>query len=116
MAIGRVGTLYSPRMAVWYQLLPPVVGECSRIFASQTILHNSKNQQYKPATLNSLTGLIDVVKKGTGRGMMTVLFLKCCKLGLWKCPVSDNSMYVGFAPADNRKLRSRIVEGGDMVL
>ncbi|MEG4445309.1 penicillin-binding protein 2 [Microcoleus sp. AT9_B5] len=70
----------------------------------------------KPATLNVVRqGLIDVVKKGTGRGMNDgTIPLSAGKTGTVEMPGHpDNSMYVGFAPADKPEVAiAVIVEGG----
>ncbi|MEG4942474.1 penicillin-binding protein 2 [Microcoleus sp. F4-D5] len=70
----------------------------------------------KPATLNVVRqGLIDVVKKGTGRAMNDgTIPLSAGKTGTVEMPGHpDNSMYVGFAPADKPEVAiAVIVEGG----
>ena len=70
----------------------------------------------KPATLNVVRqGLMDVVKKGTGRGMNDgTIPLSAGKTGTVEMPGHpDNSMYVGFAPADKPEVAiAVIVEGG----
>ncbi|MEG4023309.1 penicillin-binding protein 2 [Microcoleus sp. S13C4] len=70
----------------------------------------------KPATLNVIKqGLIDVVKKGTGRAMNDgSIPLSAGKTGTVEMPGHpDNSMYVGFAPADKPEVAiAVIVEGG----
>ena len=70
----------------------------------------------KPATLNVIKqGLMDVVKKGTGRGMNDgTIPLSAGKTGTVEMPGHpDNSMYVGFAPADKPEVAiAVIVEGG----
>ncbi|MCW6049238.1 penicillin-binding protein 2 [Lyngbya sp. CCAP 1446/10] len=70
----------------------------------------------KPATLNVIKqGLIDVVKKGTGRAMNDgTIPLSAGKTGTVEMPGHpDNSMYVGFAPADKPEIAiAVIVEGG----
>ena len=70
----------------------------------------------KPATLNVIKqGLIDVVKKGTGRAMNDgTIPLSAGKTGTVEMPGHpDNSMYVGFAPADKPEVAiAVIVEGG----
>ncbi len=70
----------------------------------------------KPATLNVVKqGLIDVVKKGTGRAMNDgTIPLSAGKTGTVEMPGHlDNSMYVGFAPADKPEVAiAVIVEGG----
>ncbi|MEG4234634.1 penicillin-binding protein 2 [Microcoleus sp. Pol11C3] len=70
----------------------------------------------KPATLNVIKqGLIDVVKKGTGRAMNDgTIPLTAGKTGTVEMPGhADNSMYVGFAPADKPEIAiAVIVEGG----
>ncbi|MEG4408701.1 penicillin-binding protein 2 [Microcoleus sp. MON2_D5] len=70
----------------------------------------------KPATLNVIKqGLIEVVKKGTGRGLNDgTIPLSAGKTGTVEMPGHpDNSMYVGFAPADKPEVAiAVIVEGG----
>ncbi|MEG4492442.1 penicillin-binding protein 2 [Microcoleus sp. D3_18_C4] len=70
----------------------------------------------KPATLNVVRqGLIDVVKKGTGKRMNDgTIPLSAGKTGTVEMPGHpDNSMYVGFAPADKPEVAiAVIVEGG----
>ena len=70
----------------------------------------------KPATLNVVRqGLIDVVKKGTGRALNDgTIPLSAGKTGTVEMPGHpDNSMYVGFAPADKPEVAiAVIVEGG----
>ena len=70
----------------------------------------------KPATLNVVRqGLMDVVKKGTGRAMNDgTIPLSAGKTGTVEMPGHpDNSMYVGFAPADKPEVAiAVIVEGG----
>ena len=70
----------------------------------------------KPATLNVIKqGLMEVVKKGTGRGMNDgTIPLSAGKTGTVEMPGHpDNSMYVGFAPADKPEVAiAVIVEGG----
>ncbi|MEP6488111.1 penicillin-binding protein 2 [Microcoleus vaginatus GB2-A3] len=88
------------------------------LLASQTNTPiTQKNQTgIKPATLNVVKqGLIDVVKKGTGRGMNDgTIPLSAGKTGTVEMPGHpDNSMYVGFAPADKPEVAiAVIVEGG----
>jgi penicillin-binding protein 2 len=69
-----------------------------------------------PETLNVIRqGLIDVVLKGTGRGMNDgSIPLSGGKTGTVEIPGHpDNSMYVGFAPADKPEVAiAVIVEGG----
>ncbi|HSF73812.1 MAG TPA: penicillin-binding protein 2 [Microcoleus sp.] len=70
----------------------------------------------KPATLNVVRqGLIDVVKKGTGKRMNDgTIPLSAGKTGTVEMPGHpDNSMFVGFAPADKPEVAiAVIVEGG----
>lgn len=70
----------------------------------------------KPATLNVVRqGLIDVVLKGTGKRMNDgTIPLSAGKTGTVEMPGHpDNSMYVGFAPADKPEVAiAVIVEGG----
>ncbi|MEG3894860.1 MULTISPECIES: penicillin-binding protein 2 [unclassified Microcoleus] len=88
------------------------------LLASQTNTPVTKKIQtgIKPTTLNVIKqGLIDVVKKGTGRAMNdgTIPF-SAGKTGTVEMPGHpDNSMYVGFAPADKPEIAiAVIVEGG----
>lgn len=88
------------------------------LLASQTNTPITKKIQtgIKPATLNVIKqGLMDVVKKGTGRGMNDgTIPLSAGKTGTVEMPGHpDNSMYVGFAPADKPEIAiAVIVEGG----
>ncbi|TAG92863.1 MAG: penicillin-binding protein 2 [Oscillatoriales cyanobacterium] len=88
------------------------------LLASQTNTPITQKIQtgIKPATLNVIReGLIDVVKKGTGRGMNDgTIPLSAGKTGTVEMPGHpDNSMYVGFAPADKPEVAiAVIVEGG----
>lgn len=88
------------------------------LLASQTNTPITKKIQtgIKPATLNVVRqGLMDVVKKGTGRGMNDgTIPLSAGKTGTVEMPGHpDNSMYVGFAPADKPEVAiAVIVEGG----
>ncbi|MCY7382070.1 MAG: penicillin-binding protein 2 [Microcoleus sp. CAN_BIN18] len=70
----------------------------------------------KPATLNVVRqGLIDVVQKGTGKRLNDgTIPLSGGKTGTVEMPGHpDNSMYVGFAPADKPEVAiAVIVEGG----
>jgi penicillin-binding protein 2 len=70
----------------------------------------------KPETLNVIReGLIDVVRKGTGKAMNDgTIPLSGGKTGTVEMPGhADNSMYVGFAPADKPEVAiAVIVEGG----
>ncbi|WP_293338896.1 penicillin-binding protein 2 [Microcoleus sp. CAWBG58] len=70
----------------------------------------------KPSTLKVIKeGLVDVVKKGTGRGLNDgTIPLSAGKTGTVEMPGHpDNSMYVGFAPADKPEVAiAVIVEGG----
>ena len=70
----------------------------------------------KPATLNVIRqGLIDVVQKGTGKRLNDgTIPLSGGKTGTVEMPGHpDNSMYVGFAPADKPEVAiAVIVEGG----
>lgn len=88
------------------------------LLASQTNTPITKKIQtgIKPATLNVVRqGLIDVVKKGTGRRMNDgTIPLSAGKTGTVEMPGHpDNSMFVGFAPADKPEVAiAVIVEGG----
>jgi penicillin-binding protein 2 len=88
------------------------------VLASQTNTPVTKKipTGIKPATLNVIKqGLIDVVKKGTGRAMNDgTIPLSAGKTGTVEMPGHpDNSMYVGFAPADKPEVAiAVIVEGG----
>ncbi|MEG4225558.1 penicillin-binding protein 2 [Microcoleus sp. N9_B2] len=88
------------------------------LLASQTNTPITQKIQtgIKPATLNVVKqGLMDVVKKGTGRGMNDgTIPLSAGKTGTVEMPGHpDNSMYVGFAPADKPEVAiAVIVEGG----
>ena len=88
------------------------------LLASQTNTPITQKIQtgIKPATLNVVRqGLMDVVKKGTGRGMNDgTIPLSAGKTGTVEMPGHpDNSMYVGFAPADKPEVAiAVIVEGG----
>jgi penicillin-binding protein 2 len=70
----------------------------------------------KPATLNVIRqGLTDVVLKGTGKGLNDgTIPLSAGKTGTVEMPGHpDNSMYVGYAPADKPEVAiAVIVEGG----
>ncbi|MGB8691672.1 MAG: penicillin-binding transpeptidase domain-containing protein, partial [Microcoleus sp.] len=88
------------------------------LLASQTNTPITKKVKtaIKPATLNVVRqGLIDVVLKGTGRAMNDgTIPLSGGKTGTVEMPGhADNSMYVGFAPADKPEVAiAVIVEGG----
>lgn len=88
------------------------------LLASQTNTPVTQKIQtgIKPGTLNVIReGLIDVVKKGTARGMNDgTIPLSAGKTGTVEMPGHpDNSMYVGFAPADKPEVAiAVIVEGG----
>lgn len=88
------------------------------LLASQTNTPITQKIQtgIKPATLKVIReGLIDVVLKGTGRGMNDgTIPLSAGKTGTVEMPGHpDNSMYVGFAPADKPEVAiAVIVEGG----
>ncbi|MDQ2096958.1 MAG: penicillin-binding protein 2 [Tychonema bourrellyi B0820] len=88
------------------------------LLASQTNTPITQKIQtgIKPATLKVIReGLIDVVLKGTGRGMNDgTIPLSAGKTGTVEIPGHpDNSMYVGFAPADKPEVAiAVIVEGG----
>ena len=88
------------------------------LLASQTNTPITQKIQtgIKPATLNVVRqGLIDVVKKGTGRALNDgTIPLSAGKTGTVEMPGHpDNSMYVGFAPADKPEVAiAVIVEGG----
>jgi penicillin-binding protein 2 len=88
------------------------------LLASQTNTPITQKIQtgIKPATLNVVRqGLIDVVKKGTGRALNDgTIPLSAGKTGTVEMPgYPDNSMYVGFAPADKPEVAiAVIVEGG----
>jgi penicillin-binding protein 2 len=88
------------------------------LLASQTNTPITQKIQtgIKPATLNVVRqGLMEVVKKGTGRGMNDgTIPLSAGKTGTVEMPGHpDNSMYVGFAPADKPEVAiAVIVEGG----
>ena len=88
------------------------------LLASQTNTPITQKIQtgIKPATLNVVRqGLIDVVKKGTGKRMNDgTIPLSAGKTGTVEMPGHpDNSMYVGFAPADKPEVAiAVIVEGG----
>ncbi len=88
------------------------------LLASQTNTPITQKIQtgIKSATLKVIReGLIDVVLKGTGRGMNDgTIPLSAGKTGTVEIPGHpDNSMYVGFAPADQPEVAiAVIVEGG----
>jgi penicillin-binding protein 2 len=88
------------------------------LLASQTNTPITQKVQtgIKPATLNVIRqGLIDVVKKGTGKGLNDgTIPLSAGKTGTVEMPGHpDNSMYVGYAPADKPEVAiAVIVEGG----
>ncbi|UNU25446.1 penicillin-binding protein 2 [Microcoleus vaginatus] len=88
------------------------------LLASQTNTPITQKIQtgIKPATLKVVReGLIDVVKKGTGKRMNDgTIPLSAGKTGTVEMPGHpDNSMYVGFAPADKPEVAiAVIVEGG----
>lgn len=88
------------------------------LLASQTNTPIAQKIQtgIKPGTLNVIRqGLTDVVLKGTGRGLNDgTIPLSAGKTGTVEMPGHpDNSMYVGFAPADKPEVAiAVIVEGG----
>ena len=88
------------------------------LLASQTNTPITQKIQtgIKPATLNVIRqGLLDVVLKGTGKGMNDgTIPLSAGKTGTVEMPGhADNSMYVGYAPADKPEIAiAVIVEGG----
>lgn len=88
------------------------------LLASQTNTPLTKkiSTGIKPSTLKVIKeGLMDVVKKGTGRGLNDgTIPLSAGKTGTVEMPGHpDNSMYVGFAPADKPEVAiAVIVEGG----
>ena len=88
------------------------------LLASQTNTPITQKIQtgIKPATLNVIRqGLLDVVLKGTGKGMNDgTIPLSAGKTGTVEMPGHpDNSMYVGYAPADKPEIAiAVIVEGG----
>ncbi|MGE5659952.1 MAG: penicillin-binding protein 2 [Actinomycetota bacterium] len=88
------------------------------LLASQTSLAETKpiKTAIAPETLNVIRqGLIDVVLKGTGRSLNDgSIPLSGGKTGTVEIPGHlDNSMYVGFAPADKPEVAiAVIVEGG----
>jgi penicillin-binding protein 2 len=120
MAIGQGLVLCTPlELAV---MVSTVANGGSRVqphlLASQT--NNPITQKIKtgikPETLNVVRqGLIDVVLKGTGKRMNDgTIPLSGGKTGTVEMPgYPDNSMYVGFAPADKPEVAiAVIVEGG----
>jgi penicillin-binding protein 2 len=88
------------------------------LLASQTNTPVTQKIQtgIKPATLNVIRqGLTDVVLKGTGKGLNDgTIPLSAGKTGTVEMPGHpDNSMYVGYAPADKPEVAiAVIVEGG----
>ncbi|HLO49653.1 MAG TPA: penicillin-binding protein 2 [Kamptonema sp.] len=86
------------------------------LLASQASVAKPIKTAIAPETLNVIRqGLIDVVLKGTGRGMNDgTIPLSGGKTGTVEIPGHlDNSMYVGFAPADKPEVAiAVIVEGG----
>jgi penicillin-binding protein 2 len=120
MAIGQGLVLCTPlELAV---MVSTVANGGSRVqphlLASQTntpITQKIKTG-IKPETLNVVRqGLIDVVLKGTGKRMNDgTIPLSGGKTGTVEMPgYPDNSMYVGFAPADKPEVAiAVIVEGG----
>ena len=88
------------------------------LLASQTNTPITKKVQtgIKPGTLNVIRqGLTDVVLKGTGKGLNDgTIPLSAGKTGTVEMPGHpDNSMYVGYAPADKPEIAiAVIVEGG----
>ncbi|MBE9094862.1 penicillin-binding protein 2 [Tychonema sp. LEGE 07203] len=120
MAIGQGLVLCTPlELAV---MVSTIANGGSRVqphlLASQTNTPITKKIKtaIKPATLNVVKqGLIDVVKKGTARAMNDgTIPLSAGKTGTVEMPGHpDNSMYVGFAPADKPEVAiAVIVEGG----
>lgn len=86
------------------------------LLASQASVAKPIKTAIAPETLNVIRqGLIDVVLKGTGRGMNDgSIPLSGGKTGTVEIPGHpDNSMYVGFAPADKPEVAiAVVVEGG----
>ncbi|WP_373533888.1 penicillin-binding protein 2 [Microcoleus sp.] len=120
MAIGQGLVLCTPlELAV---MVSTIANGGSRVqphlLASQTNTPITKKIKtgIKPATVNVVKqGLIDVVKKGTARAMNDgTIPLSAGKTGTVEMPGHpDNSMYVGFAPADKPEVAiAVIVEGG----
>ncbi|MEG5062516.1 penicillin-binding protein 2 [Microcoleus sp. B3-A4] len=120
MAIGQGLVLCTPlELAV---MVSTIANGGSRVqphlLASQTNtpITQKISTGIKPATLNVIKqGLIEVVKKGTGRGLNDgTIPLSAGKTGTVEMPGHpDNSMYVGFAPADKPEVAiAVIVEGG----
>lgn len=120
MAIGQGLVLCTPlELAV---MVSTIANGGSRVqphlLASQTNTPLTKKipTGIKPSTLKVIKeGLIDVVKKGTGRGLNDgTIPLSAGKTGTVEMPGHlDNSMYVGFAPADKPEIAiAVIVEGG----
>ena len=120
MAIGQGLVLCTPlELAV---MVSTIANGGSRVqphlLASQTNTPLTKKipTGMKPSTLKVIKeGLIDVVKKGTGRGLNDgTIPLSAGKTGTVEMPGHpDNSMFVGFAPADKPEIAiAVIVEGG----
>ena len=120
MAIGQGLVLCTPlELAV---MVSTIANGGSRVqphlLASQTNTPLTKKipTGIKPSTLKVIKeGLMDVVKKGTGRGLNDgTIPLSAGKTGTVEMPGHpDNSMYVGFAPADKPEVAiAVIVEGG----
>jgi penicillin-binding protein 2 len=89
------------------------------LLASQTNTETTKSIKtgLKPDTLNTVKeGLIDVIRKGTGRSLNDgTIPLSGGKTGTVELPgQADNAMYIGFAPADNPEIAVAVAveEGG----
>ncbi|MEB3342368.1 penicillin-binding protein 2 [Okeania sp.] len=89
------------------------------LLASQTNTNATKSIKtgLKPSTINTVReGLIDVVRKGTGRWLNDgKIPLSGGKTGTVELPgQSDNAMYIGFAPAYNPEIAVAVAveEGG----
>ncbi|MGB3508624.1 MAG: penicillin-binding protein 2 [Microcoleaceae cyanobacterium] len=89
------------------------------LFASQTNTEATKpiKTGLKPDTINTVReGLIDVVRKGTGRSLNDgTIPLSGGKTGTVELPgQADNAMYIGFAPAYNPEIAVAVAveEGG----
>ncbi|MDJ0555672.1 MAG: penicillin-binding protein 2 [Microcoleaceae cyanobacterium MO_207.B10] len=89
------------------------------LLASQTNTETTKpvKTALKPETLNTVKeGLIDVVRKGTGRSLNDgTIPMSGGKTGTVELPgQADNAMYIGFAPAYNPEIAVAVAveEGG----
>lgn len=94
-----------------YQVQPHLLASQTGTAVTQPI-----KTELKPSTIETVReGLIDVVRKGTGRSLNDgTIPLSGGKTGTVELPgQADNAMYVGFAPAYNPEIAVAVaVEGG----